>query len=133
MNAATQTEFNAVAADWTKGNPFRRNLETEHPAVTFPERVREMAEDDFLTPENIGEAIACASTERESSVYWGPISTAELVKIMFGRPGNANAEQIEQARITFRRRLFAEHAEAIAEIETRLSIGADAGLGEQRS
>lgn len=105
-------------------------LEIEHNPATLAEHVWEMAEDKFLTAENVGGWIESAGSHRQPSTYWGPISTAELVRIIFSRPGVANAEQIEQARIVFRRRFFAEYAEEIKQIESQLSTGADAGLRE---
>jgi hypothetical protein len=91
-----------------------RKLETNPPAFTLEEISWEMAEEKFLTAERIGSWIESCNCERESSVYWGPISSEELILIIFG--DKANSEQRNQAVITIRRRFFAEHPAEIAEL-----------------
>lgn len=88
-------------------------LECSPPAFTMEEISFEMAANDFLTPENIGGWIESANSKRESSAYWGPISSQELLTIIFG--DKATSEQRDQAVITIRRRFFAEHCAEIAE------------------
>jgi hypothetical protein len=94
---------------------FRR-LETNPPAFTKEEIAVEMAEERFLTAERIGSWIESCSGERESSAYWGPISSEELILIIFG--DRATPEQRDQAVITIRRRFFEESHAEIARLAT---------------
>lgn len=91
-----------------------RKLECNPIAFTLEEIVWEMVAEDFLTPENIGGWIESASTEREPSSYWGPISNDELLRIIFGN--KATSEQRDQAVIVIRRRFFAEHDKTISRL-----------------
>lgn len=59
----------------------------------------------------IGEFIACASSERAQSTFFGAISTQELVALTFGE--NAPEKQRAEAAIEFRRRFLKEHHEHV--------------------
>lgn len=102
--------MNAVLRTVAANESFRR-LETFPLPCFLEERIFEMAVDQVATPERMGGWIESASTEREPSKYFGPISTEEVASILFGTA--ANQEQREQAAILLRNRFVGEHVEEI--------------------
>ncbi len=102
--------MNAVLRTQAANESFRR-LETFPLACQLHEIVFEMAVDKFATPERMGGWIESASTEREPSKYFGPISTEMVASLLFGTA--ANQEQREQAAILLRNRFVEEHMEEI--------------------
>lgn len=105
--------MNAVLRTVAANESFRR-LETFPLACQLHEIVFEMAVDQVATPERMGGWIESASTEREPSKYFGPISTEEVASILFGTA--ANQEQREQAAILLRNRFVSEHMKEIQQV-----------------
>lgn len=105
--------MNAVLRIEAANESFRR-LETFPIAFQLHEIAFEMAVDQFATPENMACWIESASTEREPSKYFGPISTEKVAELLFGT--KANQEQREQAAILLHMRFVSEHMEEIQRI-----------------
>lgn len=105
--------MNAVLRIEAANESFRR-LETFPVAFQLHEIVFEMAVDQVATPERMGGWIESASTEREPSKYFGPISTEAVASILLGK--SADQEQREQAAILLRNRFVSEHMEEIYQI-----------------
>lgn len=99
-------------------NESFRRLETFPLACQLSEIVFEMAADQIATPERMGGWIESASTEREPSKYFGPISTNDVASILFGTA--ANQEQREQAAILLRNRFVEEHMEEISRLSAEI-------------
>lgn len=112
--------MSAVLRTVAANESFRR-LETFPLACQLHEIVFEMAVDQVATPERMGGWIESASTEREPSKYFGPISTNDVASILFGTA--ADQEQREQAAILLRNRFVEEHIEEIRQT-TRINQGA---------
>lgn len=73
----------------------------------------DMACEEFIAnTENLAAWVESARTDREPSSYFGLISNAELLALIFGR--SANAAQRYQAIQSIRIRFFSENAEMIA-------------------
>jgi hypothetical protein len=102
--------MNAVLRIEAANESFRR-LECFPVAMTLEEIAFEMAVDKVATVERMAGWIESASTEREPSKYFGPISSEEVAAILFGTA--ANQEQREQAAILLRNRFVDEHEEEI--------------------
>lgn len=110
--------MNAVLRTQAANEGFRR-LETFPIALQLHEIVFEMAVDQVATPERMGGWIESASTEREPSKYFGPISTEAVASILFGTA--ANQEQREQAAILLRNRFVEEHMEEIGRLAAEIA------------
>ncbi len=87
----------------------------------------QMAEAEFCSAERFGGWIESASHEKKLSVFWGEISTAEVMHLALWGYGADGKElthvQTHAAMRTLRRRYLAEHAEQIAERATELKRG----------
>lgn len=66
----------------------------------------------FMTPENLGAWFESARTDKQPSSYFGMISNAELIGLLFG--GKANTEQMQHAFTSLRTRFISENSELIA-------------------
>lgn len=67
----------------------------------------DMAEERYTQDvETFADWVACASEEREPSVFWTSISSAELVRV--GLSGKCTPEQAQQAWIELRKRYLAD-------------------------
>ncbi len=92
--------------------------------MTTPESAAcwDMAKEEFITnPENLAAWIESARTNREPSQYFGSISNAELMAVIFGP--DADLRTVGHAVIEFRERFFAENAELIAMEARKLQEG----------
>lgn len=69
--------------------------------------------------EQFGSWLACVSDDREPSVYWGPISTPEIVRTMLS--GMANAQQCEMLCRELRDRYLKEFEKQIEQRAVELS------------
>jgi hypothetical protein len=95
-------------------NPVYLEMHRIDPAYFEPDDAidpalqREIAQDqacqDFAA---IVEWLQCDHGERQTSAYFGPISTEEIVRLMFG--GRINAEQALACCSEVRRRFIAEN------------------------
>lgn len=85
----------------------------ELPAITLTDLAQEIAEQEFCKDmETFSDWLAGSSGEREPSVYWGPISTNELMSIALW--GRCTPEQTHAAMRTIRRRYLTEFSEQVA-------------------
>lgn len=75
----------------------------------------DMASEEFIADtENLAAWIESARTDRQPSPYFGMISNAELLTLIFSNSTQADAEARYQAIRDIRVRFFAENAELIA-------------------
>lgn len=115
MNTLNRTKARTIASAFTAGNDAM-----ELPAITMTDLAQEIAEQEFCKDmDTFSDWLAGSSGEREQSVYWGPISTRELMGIALW--GRCTPEQTHAAMRTIRRRYLTEYAEQVAEkVETPL-------------